>query len=164
MGIIVTIPSTLILFVAVLLMALTDRAGNGILANFGTITTLTIIVSVGMAIWRTHRYRKHRISAGTTLAAFVFSLVSEVAGSLYILLCVRDIAVVAATGGLVFNLLGVILSLPLAILSIAIVKAPSFFATAIDDEPMFAIIDGIVTVVLAAIACSIFGFSLSQLF
>lgn len=164
MEIIFTIPSTLIIFVVVLLMALTDSAGDGILENFSIIIILTLIASVGMAIWRTYRYKKHRISTGVTVAAFVFSLISEVAGSLYILLCVRDVAVVAATGGLLLNILGVILSLPMAIISIAVVKAPSFFASAIDEEPLFAIIDGIVTVVLVVIACGIFGFRLNQLF
>lgn len=160
MGIIGTF-ETMILFVAVLLMALADSAGNGILNHFDLISALTLASALGMTIWLTYRYRKNGINP---VVAFLFTLVSEVAGSLYILLCIRDIAIVAATGGLVFNLLGVILSMPLAVITIGIVKFPNFLASGIAIETGLVVFDGIATVILVILFCKFFDFHLYYLF
>lgn len=151
----------LILFVAVLLMALADSAGTGILNNFDAITVLTLMATVGLTIWHTYKYRKNGVN---TIVAFVFTLISEVAGALYILLCVRDVAIVAATGGFILNLLGVILSMPLAIITIAVVKFPNVLATAAERETGLVVFDGIGTLVLVLIFCSVFDFHLHYLF
>ena len=152
---------SLILFVAVLLMAMADSAGTGILNNFDTITVLALVAAVGLTIWHTYKYRKYGVN---TVVAFVFTLISQVAGALYILLCVRDVAIVAATGGFILNLLGVILSMPLAIITIAIVKFPNVLATAAERETSLVVIDGIATLILVLIFCRVFDFHLHYLF
>ena len=151
----------LILFVAVLLMALADSAGTGVLNNFDTITVLALMASVGLTIWHTYKYHKNGVNA---FIAFIFTLVSEVAGTLYILLCVRDVAIVAATGGFILNLLGVILSMPLAIITIAVVKFPNVLSVAAEREAGLVVFDGVGTLILVLLFCKFFDFHLSYLF
>ena len=61
-------------------------------------------------------------------------------------------------------LLGVILSMPLAIITIAVVKFPNVLATAAERETGLVVFDGIGTLVIVLIFCRVFDFHLHYLF
>lgn len=151
---------TIILFIAVLCMALLASAGSGTMDSFPLITGLTYLASAGLAGYHCYKYKQNGVSLWV---AIPFTYLSELAFATILLLVLRDVALVA-TGPFLLNLLGVMLSLPVALLVVGVCKFPNILATAVGHEICLVIIDGIATLGLVVLFCNNFGFSLSYLF
>lgn len=151
------IPSGLILFVIVLIMALSDSAGKWVIENMMLITCLVYIAEIVMGSVRCYRYKKNHISLFVSVP---FTLMSMLPSTQYLMRILSDIAEMASGG--ILGFLGLLISAPLAILSCVIVKGPSMLVNILakDNEADTALVigDGIITVLLCLVCSWFFGY------
>ena len=152
---------SVVLFVAILITALLDSLANSLLDMLPLITCFAYLAAIVMICVNVHRYKQNNINL---FLAIVCDSISEISSTTLLLLCVYDICMVAATGGLILSILGVMMSLPVAGFTLSITKLPNILATGVAQEPWLIVLDGIGTVLLCFIFYKYFGFSVSSLF
>ncbi len=151
---------SIVLFVVVLFAALANNAGSAVMDNFSAITILTYIATLGFGAYQCYKYKKNGVSLWLSVP---FTTLSKLAYSTILLLVLRDVALVA-TGGFIINLIGVLLSMPIALFVLGVCKFPNILATASGGEPILLVVDGLGTLGLVYLFCRYFEFSLSFLF
>lgn len=145
--------TTIIIFLLILCTAFSSGTADAILKNFSDICWIIALVFIVLAIIQGYRATKHKANP---IVAVICPFISQLAFSFFVMLMARDIALVASEG--VLGLFGCIILVPLYCIGLGVCRCPNILSWGVTEDPGLLAIDAVVTPILIALACWIFGF------
>lgn len=139
----------------VIMWALIGAFCNWVYDNISLITTLALIIALGLVVCHVYFRTKRGVNIYISI---ISSLISELSSMIYLLLCISQ-AVDYIHDEPILGLLPLIITTPFTFGAwLYVIKQPSLVATAISKN-WIVVCDGILTLIFVVLGCWLFGLS-----
>lgn len=145
--------TSIILFLVILATALLSGSANALLDNFSGICWIILLVFGVIVVIHANKCIKAKANP---ILAYICSFISELSFAFFVMLTVRDLALVAAEG--ILGLFGFSFLVPLYGIGLGICRAPNMLSSGVTEDHGLLVIDAFATPCLILLACWIFGF------
>lgn len=145
--------TSIVIFLIVLATALLSNAANGISDNFSGVCWIILLVFSVLAVIQASRHIKNKANP---ILAYSCSFISQFSYAFFLMLTLRDLCLVASEG--ILGLFGFILMVPFVGISIAVCRFPNIIGFGVTEVHSVLLLDCLLTPVLVAICCCIFGY------
>lgn len=147
MAYILPVSGNMILIGVVAILALASSAADWIYNNMNIVTTIAMLVALGLTFYRTYKQSEEDVHPAL---AFFGGLISESSSMLYLLWCVWEIIEFVIEDSL-FGLIPAVFTAPFIFGAWGIIKIPSLVATS-EPSNTTAVCDGVITLALVLFA------------
>jgi len=145
--------TSIVIFLIILATALLSGSADALLENFSSISWIVLFVFIVIALFQANKCIKHKANP---LIAYLCQLISNLCFGFFVMLTMRDLALVASEG--VMGLFGFIILVPFYGIGMGICRCPNMLSSGVTEDPTLLLIDAVGTPALILLACWIFGF------